>query len=300
MSSIHWLAGLPLGLACIASPAWSMPTLEDSHRAIDLVPGGEHWRDAQEPEPESLPSTSWGVDRQIEPIKTVELQVFNSKAFYAQDLYAQDLYAQDLYAQAKSPPAPTAPVAEVNSPVLEKWQRQVPNVLDEIKRDPSFRTRARLGLAYFPSTFDSLGWNVGVEDVFIGKTNLTASADYQATFTGKRKAGGVTLRYYLFPLGGYVNLAPVLGYRYLETPRYITDGLEVGFRVQFVLSRTGGADVSFTQTWVDPNQGDEVGVSTLSFGYALTHRLRLSTDVQKQNSKQKRDTRFAIGLEWMF
>jgi len=186
------------------------------------------------------------------------------------------------------------------SPVLDKWEKQTPNVLEDIKRDPSFRTRVRLGLSYFPSTNDAVGWNVGVEDFFIGKTSLTLSGNYIASFNGDRKAGGADLRYYLLPLGGYLNIAPVLGYRYLESPRYTTDGLNVGFRVQAVPSRTGAADLSFMLTWVDPGQYDEVGVLTLSFGYALTKQVRLSTDIEKQNSHYKKDTRFGVSLEYMF
>lgn len=193
-----------------------------------------------------------------------------------------------------------APIQLDNSPVFQRWNKEVPNVLEDIRRDPAFRTRARLGLSYFPSTFDSLGWNVGVEDVFVGRSGLTVSGDYQATFTGARKAGGGELRYYLLPLGGYFNIAPVLGYRYLETPRYVTDGLNVGAKFQLVLSRTGGADISFTQTWVNPRQSEEVGITKFSFGYALTKNLRLSTDIEKQNSRQKKDTRFGISVEWMF
>ncbi len=186
------------------------------------------------------------------------------------------------------------------SPVLDKWEKQTPNVLEDIKRDPSFRTRVRLGLSYFPSTNDSVGWNVGVEDFFVGKTKLTISGNYIASFNGDRKAGGADLRYYLLPLGGYFNIAPVLGYRYLESPRYTTDGLNVGFRVQAVPSRTGAADLSFMLTWVDPGQYDEVGVLTLSFGYALTKNVRLSTDIEKQNSRYKKDNRFGVSLEYMF
>jgi hypothetical protein len=186
------------------------------------------------------------------------------------------------------------------SPVLDKWEKQTPNVLDAIRRDPSFRTRVRLGLSYFPSTNDALGWNIGVEDLFIGKTSLTLSGNYIASFNGSRKAGGADLRYYLLPLGGYVNIAPVVGYRYLEAPQYITDGLNLGFRVQAVPSRTGAADLSFMLTWVDPGQYEEVGVITMSFGYALTKNVRLSTDIENQNSRRQKDTRFGVSLEWMF
>jgi hypothetical protein len=306
MVSISLSASLSIGMICVALPAWSMPEPTVSHAASDLAPDRlvPNLVDTHQSSPQKTVDLQFSaVDAiaQLTPFEStaIESKIIQSEAVESEAVESEAIESEAI-AQATAPPDPATPKTEIKSPVLEKWQRQTPNVLEDIKRDPSFRTRARLGLSYFPSTFDSLGWHTGVEDVFIGKTNLTFSADYQATFTGRRKAGGANLRYYLFPLGGYVNLAPVLGYRYLETPRYVTDGLDVGVRVQFVPSRTSGADISFTQTWVAPGQSDEVGVSTLSFGYALTQRLRLSTDIQKQNSKQKRDTRFAIGLEWMF
>lgn len=53
-----------------------------------------------------------------------------------------------------------------NSPVLQRWLRKVPNILDEINNDASFRTRLRLGYSLFPSRDAAGGWNIGVEDVF--------------------------------------------------------------------------------------------------------------------------------------
>ncbi|WLT39382.1 hypothetical protein NON20_07560 [Synechocystis sp. B12] len=50
------------------------------------------------------------------------------------------------------------------------------------------------------------------------------------------------------------------------------------------LSRTGAADISFSQNFVAPGGTAEVGVSTLSVGYALTPQWRIATDVQRQNS----------------
>lgn len=185
------------------------------------------------------------------------------------------------------------------SPVLQRWLRQVPNVLEEIANDPSFRTRLRLGYSQFPSTGDAGGVNVGVEDVFVGRSGLTLSGDYQATFNGKRSAWGADLRYYLRPLGSYVNVAPLVGYRQLETNRYSIDGLNVGARLLLVLSRGGAADISLTQSWVAPGTDDEVGLTTLSVGYALKRNLRLSTDIQKQNARQYKDSRVGIVLEWM-
>ncbi len=66
-----------------------------------------------------------------------------------------------------------------------------------------------------------------------------------------------------------------------------------------VLSRGGAADIAITQSWVAPGTAEEVGLTTLSIGYAVTHNLRLSTDIQKQNSRQSKDNRVGIILEWM-
>lgn len=185
-----------------------------------------------------------------------------------------------------------------SSPTLRRWLRQVPDVLQEIQTDPSFRTRLRLGYSQFPSSDDADGLHVGVEDVFLGRSRLTLSADYQTAFEGDRSAWGADLRYYALPLGSYVNVAPVLGYRHLETSRYTTDGVHLGVRLLLVPSRTGAADIAFSQTWVAPG-GDEVKLTTLSFGYAVTRQLRLSTDFQWQRSGDRRDDRIGIGLEWM-
>jgi len=184
------------------------------------------------------------------------------------------------------------------SPVLQRWLRQVPNVLEEIANEPSFRTRLRLGYSH-SSTGQARGVNVGVEDVFIGRSGFTVSGEYQAAFNGKRTAYGGDLRYYVRPLGSYINFAPVVGYRHLETDRYSIDGVNLGARLLLVLSRSGAADISLTQSWVAPNTDEEVGLTTLSVGYAFTRNLRLSTDIQKQNARQSKDSRLGIVLEWM-
>ncbi|MBW4538738.1 MAG: hypothetical protein KME43_06265 [Myxacorys chilensis ATA2-1-KO14] len=184
-----------------------------------------------------------------------------------------------------------------NSPVLQRWLKEVPTVADDIQNDPSFRTRARIGYLRF-SPEDDPGLALGIEDLRVGKTRLTLSGDYQTTFKG-RSAIGANLNYYLRPLGSYVNVAPVVGYRHLETDRYSTSGATLGVRVLLVLSRGGGADIALSQSWVAPGSDSEVGLSTLSFGYAVTHHLRISTDLQRQNSRQERDDRIGIGLEWM-
>lgn len=187
-----------------------------------------------------------------------------------------------------------------DSPVLQRWSEEIPNVLAEIRNDPAFRTRLRLGYSHFPSSDQAGGFHVGVEDLFLGETRFTASADYHSTFEGDRTAYGANLHYYLRPLGRYINIAPVVGYRYLHTDNYTTDGVNVGARLMLALSRTGAADIVLSQTWVNPgNPSEEVGITTLSVGYAFTSDLRIATDLQKQNSADERDSRVAISLEWM-
>jgi len=186
-----------------------------------------------------------------------------------------------------------------NSPVLRRWMQKVPNVLDSIKNDPSFRTRLRLGYSQYTSDDRSSGIKVGVEDLFLGKTGLTLSGEYNTSFDGDYSLYGGDLRYYILPLGGYINIAPVIGYRYIDTDRYNTSGLNVGAKLLFVFSRTGAGDISLTQSWVSPGTSEEVGLTTISVGYALTENIRLSTDFQKQNARQRKDNRLAIVLEWM-
>ncbi|MBE9013014.1 hypothetical protein IQ250_22700 [Pseudanabaenaceae cyanobacterium LEGE 13415] len=173
-----------------------------------------------------------------------------------------------------------------NSPVLQRWQKQVPNVTEEIRNDPSFRPRVRVG-------YSASELQVGIEDLRIDRTNFTVSANYQFS------NWGADLRYYVRPLGSYVNVAPVIGYRHLKAQGQSIEGVNIGIRALFVLSRGGGADISLTQSWVAPFGADETGLTTLSIGYALTHNLRLSTEFQRQNSSIDKESRFGIGLEWM-
>ncbi len=186
-----------------------------------------------------------------------------------------------------------------SSPTLQRWQKEVPNVLEEIRNDPSFNTRFRFGYSLFPSSGDIGGLNLGVEDIFIDRTGLTVSGDYQFSFNGDRQAGGVRLNYFVLPLGDYVNFAPVVGYRYIQTGDYSSDGINIGARLMLSLSRTGAADISITQSFVAPGSSEEVGITSLSVGYALTSQLRLSGDIEKQNSIAEKDSRVAIVLEWM-
>jgi len=204
-------------------------------------------------------------------------------------------------------PAPTSPSQLdldpkliQDSPVLQRWLTNPPDLAEDIRNDPSFRTRLRLGYVQYPSTDQAAGWQIGIEDVMLARSRFTLSADYQAAFNGDRESWGADLRYYVLPLGSVINIAPQVGYRRLETPQYTTDGVNLGAKLLLVPSRTGAVDLALTQTWVNPGGDEEVGLTTLSVGYALTRNLRLSTDFQKQNSRFRKDSRVGISVEWMF
>ncbi|MEA5510963.1 hypothetical protein VB715_14410 [Crocosphaera sp. UHCC 0190] len=187
------------------------------------------------------------------------------------------------------------------SPVLQRWLKTVPNVSEEIQNDPSFRTRIGIGYAEFPSSHHRGGINVRVEDIFIGQTNLTLSGDYETSFNDDedREAGGVNLNYYILPLGSYINATPIVGYRSIRTNNYDEDGVNVGAKIIFPLSRTGASDFSVSQTFMSPGDDNEVGITNLSFGYAITKNIRLATEIEKQNSRVKKDSQFSILVEWM-
>jgi hypothetical protein len=157
----------------------------------------------------------------------------------------------------------------------------------------------QLGFTLFPSTDNAAGINIGVKDIFIGRTRLTLSADYQTAFNGSRVSVGTNLNYFLLPLGSYVNFAPLVGYGYVQSNDYSTDGVAVGGRLMLALSRTGAADISLSQSFISPGGENEVGITNLAVGYAVTSQLRLSTELEQQNSREAKDNRVTINLEWM-
>jgi hypothetical protein len=208
------------------------------------------------------------------------------------------------------PPTPSPPASNNNSididpeilrssPVLQKWLKGIPDVGNDIQTDPSFRTRVKIGYSQYPSAGQSGGYHFAVDDLFIGRSGLSASANYNFASNGNRTAYGADAQYYLLPLGGYINVTPLVGFRHLETDRYSRDGLNLGVKLMLVPSRGGGGDISLSQSWVGLGGSTETGLTTLSVGYALTHNLRLSTDIQQQNARENYDSRIGFGIEWM-
>jgi len=101
-------------------------------------------------------------------------------------------------------------------------------------------------------------------------------------------------------LGNYVNIAPLVGYRYVQSNDFNTDGVHLGLRLMLAFSRTGGGDISLSQSFISPGGNEEVGITSLSVGYAVIPKLRLATDLEWQNSIEDSDSRAGINLELLF
>lgn len=187
-----------------------------------------------------------------------------------------------------------------NSPVLQKWGEEVPNVLNDIRHDPSFKTRVQLGFVQYPSSDDIGGFKVAVEDIFLGETGITANLGYSQSFNRDRAHWESNIAYSVLPMGNYFNIAPIIGYHSIETEEFSEDGVNVGLQLRLTLSRTGAADLRLTQSFISPGEDGEVGLTTIAAGYALTERLRLAVEIQKQNSSFENDSRVGILSEWQF
>ncbi|MEM9087975.1 MAG: hypothetical protein AAGC93_04450 [Cyanobacteria bacterium P01_F01_bin.53] len=197
-----------------------------------------------------------------------------------------------------SAPLNLSPEVIEQSPVLQRWLEEVPDIRSDIRNDPSFTTRLQVGYSSFPSSDGTGGFIVGVEDWFLGDTPLTVSADYQQNFRGDRQAYGVDFHYYLLPLGGYINVSPILGYRHAEAADdYNLYGVNVGVRLRVVPSRTGAADITLDQSWL-VGDSERLSITQLNVGYAITQELRLSTDLEWQGTDDFGDSRVGVNLEW--
>ncbi|WP_156800313.1 hypothetical protein [Thalassoporum mexicanum] len=181
-----------------------------------------------------------------------------------------------------------------DSPVLRRWLVQPVDVLEEIRHNPSFDTTLQVGLT---STDSDLGVAVGVDDIFLGNIPITVSASYQQEFDGDDREVNANLRYYVLPLGSYVNVAPQVGYRYVDMiDRDQISGVEVGLQGIFVLS-PHSADIRLSQTFTEPGKASELGITSISTSYAVTKRLRLGTNIEWRRSRIRYDNRVGVVLQ---
>ena len=183
-----------------------------------------------------------------------------------------------------------------NSPTLQKWLNQAPDIRREIANDPSFRTRLQVGYSRFTQA-NTNAVTIGLEDLRLGSTPVTLSSHFSRG--GGISSFGVDAQTYLLPLGGYINIAPVVGWRSLSNSNTQNQGLNVGTKLMLIPSRGGGADVALQQTWINVGSDREVGIGKVSVGYAIAPQLRLATTIERWQGRAISETRGSLLLEWM-
>jgi hypothetical protein len=176
------------------------------------------------------------------------------------------------------------------SPLLQRWLTNPPNLWEDIENSPSFATKARIAIS---GRDNDLGFDLGVEDVFWGDSKLTVSGGYQQEFNGNNQTYYSNLRYYVLPLGSYVNFAPQLGYRRV----FNRTGVDLGVHLVLALSPQS-ADIRLEQVFTDPGSDTEVGITTLSTSYALDRQLFFHSAIQWRRSSDRSDRVVRLGLEW--
>jgi hypothetical protein len=183
-----------------------------------------------------------------------------------------------------------------SSPVLRRWLIQPPDILDDIYNSPSFSTKFHLGLTARDRFW---GFDVGVQDIFLGRSPLTISARYQHEFSGQETAVNANLRYYILPLGYYFNIAPQIGYRYFDfLGQQSISGIDVGLQGILVLS-PHSADLRLAQTFTAPGTNQETSITTLSTSYAVTKGLSIGSNIEWRRSPLRSDSRVGFFLEWL-
>jgi hypothetical protein len=184
-----------------------------------------------------------------------------------------------------------------NSPLLQRWLKQPPDLLQEIRETPSFNTKVGLKLI---SRDQNLGFAIALDDLFIGRSPLTFSAGFEQEFARSSSNLDLNLRYYLLPLGDYFNLAPQIGYRAVAiADQPFLSGLDFGIQGIFALSPRS-ADIRIAQTWTSIGSNSEISTTKLSASYAILPQLRLGSSIQWQRSPIRADSRVGIGLEFSF
>lgn len=192
---------------------------------------------------------------------------------------------------AETPPAVVLEASLVEqSPVLQRWLANPPNVLNLIRETPVLPLRLRLGAVGADSG------SVGLEDIALG-SRLTLSGDYRWQ-TDATTDYGLHLRYYLRPRGRRFNLAPEIGFRDLSSPLGSSSGVAVGLGSTISLA-PGTADLSLSYRILNITRDRETTFASATAAYSLSRSVRLAAHYSWINSPWERDQRLGLFLEWI-
>lgn len=177
-----------------------------------------------------------------------------------------------------------------SSPVLQRWLRDPPNLLDEIQNTPVLPTRIQAAV-------ETSAWSIGLQDLRIGQ-RLTLSGDYRQSLDDPEDYQlSSSLRYYLSPLGSRFNLAPQIGYAQFEQSDRSLSGLQLGAFMVIALAPKS-ADITLSYNWIDSANNQSATVAQVTSAYALNASTRLAARYRWQNSTLSQDRNFAFVLEW--
>jgi hypothetical protein len=181
-----------------------------------------------------------------------------------------------------------------DSPVLQRWLVSPPDLLNDIYYAPIFGTKLRVGLM---SRDNRLGLDLGIEDLFIGASPVTLSGSYQTLFPTPESSFDLKARYYVLPLGSYVNIAPQVGYRQVNAlNERSVSGVEVGLQGILVLSPRS-ADLRFSHGFTNFATNAELSVTAVTASYALGRNFWLGSKIEWRRSPLQSDSRVGIMLE---
>ncbi len=181
-----------------------------------------------------------------------------------------------------------------DSPVLQRWLVNPPDLLSDIYYAPIFGTKLRVGGI---SRDNRLGLDLGIEDVFIGSSPVTLSGSYQTLFPTLESSFDLKARYYVLPLGSYFNIAPQVGYRQLNAlDARSVSGVEVGLQGILVLSPRS-ADLRFSHGFTNFATDSELSITAVTASYALGRNLWVGSKIEWRRSPIQSDSRVGIMLE---
>ncbi len=181
-----------------------------------------------------------------------------------------------------------------DSPVLQRWLNQPPDLLQDIYHTPTFSPKLRAGVI---ARDNRLGLDVGIEDLFLGASPITLSGSYQTLFPTPESSFDLKARYYVLPLGSYWNIAPQVGYRQFNSfEQRSLSGLEVGLQGMLVLSPRS-ADLRLSHGFTNFATDSELSVTALSASYALGRHVWLGSKIEWRRSPLQSDSRVGITLE---
>lgn len=175
------------------------------------------------------------------------------------------------------------------SPVLQRWLAQPPDVLSLIRNTPAMPMRLRVGAA------GSTSGSIGFEDLALS-SRLTLSGDYRWQ-TDATYDYGLHLRYYLRPRGERFNFAPEIGFRDLNSPVGSSSGLAVGLGSTISLA-PGAADLSLNYRLLNIASHHETTFASATAAYSLSASFRLAAQYSWTNAPWERDQRVGLFLEW--